>query len=226
MSEPDDSSRPDEAESLYRDYHGLDSETQAVLRAVAGEARRKGKVIRRAHRDGEVGAWPHLGGGVSWEVRQSGLEGARGMERIAADYEQVMTGIDQLQTLAAHWRAVDVRQLSRDPQEAKEAYAGVLSQVRAALDWADRQDVPDRAAQGLRCVTPIAAAAEMLRRALVEASRRPDWREAFDRAGWPDKPRIVLCALGGVIEGMVEAAERAAPVRAGVKDHKTRRVRR
>lgn len=225
MSEREDRSRRYEAEALGQEYHRLDDETQSMVRAVAGECRRTGEMVHRPFRDGEVSAWPHPGGGVSWDVHQPTLDGARGVERLAADYEPVITSMDQLQTLAANWQTIDLQRLSRDPLESKEALAGLQGQMRAALRWADLQDTPERAAEGARYATGLALAAETLRAAIAEASQQPAWKEAFDRAGWPGERRSVLSTIGGLIEGLVEVVT-PNQSRDGAGENKPRRGRR
>lgn len=213
MADSDQSLRPDQI--LNQDYQVLDEETRSIVRGVVGACRRSGGIVRRAFRDGEVSAWPHPGGGVAWDVHRPTLDGPRGVQRLPADHEPVITGIDELQTLAGYWQAIDLDRLSQNPLDTKEALAGVHGQLRAVRRWASTQDDAKSGVEAARCQTAIAFAAEELKALATKASTRPDWIAAFDGAGWPDQRRSVLSAIGGLIEGLVDAVSparaRAAP---------------
>jgi len=65
------------------EYESLDEETKTAVDVAIALVEAQGIVVRRPHRNGEVYAHPHPGGGVSWGVNggEFGFCIARGVRK-------------------------------------------------------------------------------------------------------------------------------------------------
>lgn len=198
-----------EAELLAREYLTLDEPTREAVRAIASGCRRSGRRQEQVFAGGDLYAYAHPGGGIAWGVNDaSGVNIARGVERLSTDQAPKLQGLEDLRQLAAAWRRVDVGAAIAEPASAKTLLARADAEVKAGAAWQRSLSGQDRSANEARWLVSVLEAKRQQIHNLVHARAvHPDWRAAFDAAGWARGPQIPAATmLTAVVTAMLDRA--------------------
>jgi hypothetical protein len=213
---PDEEMRAILRHQLNDDWHRLDEEAAAAIRAVVGACRRSGNLQRQVISIGEAYAYPNPDGGISWGVDGGSDLERKGVQRLAEDERPYLLSLERFAALTTLWKGIsDPAAETSDAGRAKQLLAAVDAHWVATEHWSGPDRDFDAAEQAVvqTALDLITDKRSAIHDAVARHSADPAWRQAFDAAGWPqihktpavndgDHPAAPKLGIIGTIAGL------------------------